>query len=1354
MNETPLPAAGAASAALRLEEACDQFEAAWRAGSPPRLEDFLAGASAAEWPALLRELVQLDAYHRRRRGQAARPADYRARFPELDPAWLADVAAGEGDRPETVPYQGPAAVGAVVAGRYKLLQVIGEGGMGSVFMAEQTQPVKRMVAVKVVKAGMDSKTVLARFEAERQALALMDHPHIAKVLDAGTTEHGQPFFVMELVKGVPLTPFCDERQLSVRDRLQIFQQVCHAVQHAHQKGIIHRDLKPSNILVESHDGRPVPKVIDFGLAKAVHALPLTERSLFTQFGALLGTPLYMAPEQAEFSAIDVDTRADVYALGVILYELLTGTTPLEKKRLAEAAWEEVRRVIKEEEPPTPSARLSTSATRASVAAQRQTEPHKLGKFVRGDLDWVVMKALAKERDRRYATANALAADVARFLNHEPVQAGPPTVGYKLRKFVRRHRGPVVAGVAIAALLVLGVAVSTWQAVRATRAEAGTRDALEAEAQQRAEAEHQQGIARVEAEKATRLAADERRAREEGRRNLYVANLRLAQQAWEGAQVDYMLRLLEDAARRQPGDEDLRGFEWHYLWRLGNPEVQTIRGHTHGIHAVAFSPDGRRLASGSWDCMVKLWEVATGKELLTLRGHQGGIAGVAFSRDGKHLASADGVHLVKLWDPATGKLRFTLKGHADRVSGVAFSPDGRHLASASWDGRVKVWEVATGKELLTLQAHRTHVHGVAFSPDGRHLASADGDRAVRLWDAATGLEVRSFKGHRGGVMSVAFSPDGRSLASASADKAVKLWETATGKELFTLLGHSGSVTAVAFRPDGKGLASASHDRTVRTWEADTGKEVRALKGYPTGVVALAYSPDGQRLASANGDQAIQLWDTAGGNEVLTLRGHSGLLDGLAFSPDGRRLASCGLDCTVKLWEAASGVELRTLKGHTKRAHTVAFSPDGRRLASSSHDQTVKLWEAASGKEVATLRGHTGDVHGVAFSPDGRLLASAGKDGMVRLWDTSTAKELRTLKGHVKHVNGVAFSPDGRRLASSGLDKTVRIWRTSDGKEILRLQGHTGTVGGVAFSPDGRFLASSSYDRSVRVWDTEGGRLLFPLWGHTGRVLGVAFSPDGRRLASAGEDGTVRIWEALSGTELLALKGLSRPPNRVAFSPDGESVAAACFDGTVRVWESVPRPPEARRQRELRLRALDLVESLFLTHVHRGDVLQALRDDATLTGALRQAALAEAGQYRPSPKALNDACWAVVRQPGGSPAACRQAVRQAEEACRIEPEHWAFVDTLGVAQYRVGQYAAAVETLTRAERLQATRETGPIPSTLAFLAMSQYQLGQKRQARATRGRLREALTRPAWATDPEAPRFLLEAVLLMEGEAPAQ
>jgi serine/threonine protein kinase/tetratricopeptide (TPR) repeat protein len=376
-------------------------------------------------------------------------------------------------------------VGTVIAGRYKLLEQIGEGGMGTVWVAEQTQPVRRKVALKLIKAGMDSRTVLSRFEAERQALALMDHPNIAKVLDGGTTDSGRPFFVMEYVKGVPFTRYCDDARLSIAERLALFVPVCQAVQHAHQKGIIHRDLKPSNILICLYDGQPVPKVIDFGLAKAMHQ-PLTEHTLYTAHGLMMGTPLYMSPEQAEFNNLDVDTRTDIYALGVILYELLTGTTPLENRRFKAAAWQEMLRLIKEEEPPRPSARLSGSGSLPSVAAQRRLEPEKLTRLVRGELDWIVMKCLEKDRGRRYETANGLARDLGRYLHDEPVEACPPSTSYRLQKFVRKHRAGLATAAAMTVLLLLGSTVSTWQAVRATRAEAEARMMAEDEKRARAE----------------------------------------------------------------------------------------------------------------------------------------------------------------------------------------------------------------------------------------------------------------------------------------------------------------------------------------------------------------------------------------------------------------------------------------------------------------------------------------------------------------------------------------------------------------------------------------------------------------------------------------------------------------------------------------------------------------------------------------------------------------------------------------------------------------------------------------------------------------------------------------------------
>jgi serine/threonine protein kinase len=363
---------------------------------------------------------------------------------------------------------GPSLIDTILADRYKIRQEIGEGGMGTVYLAEQLRPVRRQVALKLINPGMDSRNVLARFESERQALALMEHPNIARVLDAGTTADGRPFFVMELVKGIPITEYCDAHRLDLNARLALFRQVCSAVQHAHQKGIIHRDLKPSNILVEAHDDKPVPKVIDFGLAKATSGMRLTEQSLFTAFGSVAGTPLYMAPEQASFNALDIDTRADIYALGVILYELLTGSTPIARESIQRAALDEMLRVIREVEPPAPSSRISTSEALPSLAANRHVEPARLSRLVRGELDWIVMKALAKERERRYASAIGLADDLDRYLNHEPVSAGPPTAAYRLRKFVRRNRTRVTAAGLVLLALVLGVVGTTLGLIEARR----------------------------------------------------------------------------------------------------------------------------------------------------------------------------------------------------------------------------------------------------------------------------------------------------------------------------------------------------------------------------------------------------------------------------------------------------------------------------------------------------------------------------------------------------------------------------------------------------------------------------------------------------------------------------------------------------------------------------------------------------------------------------------------------------------------------------------------------------------------------------------------------------------------------
>ena len=956
-------------------------------------------------------------------------------------------------------------------GPYTLVQKLGEGGMGEVWVAKQSVPVKRKVALKLIRHGSHSKEVLARFEHERQALAMMDHPNIAKVFDGGATLSGQPYFVMELVNGLPLTRYCDEARLTPRERMQLFVPICQAVQHAHQKGIVHRDLKPSNILVTIYDGQPVPKVIDFGVAKATGG-KLTDESMFTQFGAVVGTLEYMSPEQTGFNGQDVDTRADIYSLGVILYELLTGLRPMDGLRLRKAALTEMIRIIQEDEPSKPSTRLSSDASLPSLAALRQIEPKRLTALLRGELDWVVMKCLEKSRDRRYETANGLARDIQHYLADEPVEARPPSVGYRLSKFLHRHKGPVLAASLVLSTLIAGIIGTSWGMMR--------------EFQQRQ-------IAETNESKANTTAIKERQERSRAddnfklaRRHLNIAHMNLAQVAWEDARVGETIRLLE-LYRPVSGNagslDDLRGFEWHFWNRLAHSYQMSLQGHTGYVLGVVFSKDGKRLASASDDQTVKVWDATSGQQVLTLRGHTSRVNSVSFSPDGKRLASASGsigqLGELKIWDATNGQATLELKGHTSPVNSVVFSPAGSRLASGSGDigqpGELIVWDAASAQPTFILKGLTSPINSVAFSPDGKRLASASDDDTLTVWDAVSGQKTLTLRGHSGPVNSVSFSPDGERLTSASLDGTVKVWDSTGGEQKLSLHGHLSAITSVAFSVDGKKLASASRDQTVKLWDAANGQEIRTLKGHTDEVMCVAFSPDGKRLASASFDQTVKVWDTTTGQETLTLNGHTGIVSSVAFSADGKRLASAsddhsgGDDHSAKVWNATSGQQTLALKGHTDYVTSVAFSPDGTRLASASRDRTVKLWNATNGHETLTLKGHTDEVMCVAFSPDGKRLASVSRDYLVKLWDISSRQGTLTLKGHTDEVMCVAFSPDGKRLASASRDRTVKVWDATSGQEALTLRAHNGGVTSLAFSPDGKRLASAGQGRRVDVWD---------------------------------------------------------------------------------------------------------------------------------------------------------------------------------------------------------------------------------------------------------------------------------------------
>ena len=804
--------------------------------------------------------------------------------------------------------------------------------MGTVYMAEQTQPVRRTVALKLIKAGMDSRQVLARFGAERQALALMDHPNIAKVFDAGTTDDGRPYFVMELVKGIPITRFCDERRLTTRERLELAIPVCQAVQHAHQKGIIHRDLKPSNVLIALYDGKPVPKVIDFGVAKATGP-QLTDQTLYTEFGAVVGTLEYMSPEQAELNQLDIDTRSDIYSLGVLLYELLTGSTPLDRKRLKQAAVLEVLRVIREEESPRPSLRLSTTEELPSIAACRNIEPRKLSGLVRGELDWIVMKALEKDRNRRYETANGLAADLRRYLDDEPVQACPPSAGYRLRKFARRNRAALATSAFVAVALVVGTAVSSWQAIRAMKAEGLAQKRLEAE-----------GAARLQVTQ-ERDRADQLRSRADEQR-LEADRLRALADIECGDPGAATLH--QPSQPRLPGMPGQRRGNGRSAARLVRPGparlgvgllpgpvppgvVQPRRlrrprlGRQESLHTACRStpPSAPTAAASPWPGRTARSASGMsrpGEKSLVLRGHRGPVRCLAFDREGRRIVSGGDDKTVRIWDAATGVELAVLRGHSERVTGVAFSPAGDQLVSAAYNPYVtfdrgnefKQWDAATGQEIRTLH-HKSGWEMVLGGlqprrPTDRHFHVLG---RARFGSGTRPVGTRSRKAAAIGPKGhgVAFSPaDGR-VAVGNGERAISLWDPDGRRPVQYLRGHSAEIFDVAFSRDGRRLASACNDGTVKLWDADTGREIASFRGHTSNVLSVDFSPDGRRLVSSSGDNTVKVWDVDASSEALPLKSSRVGLPG-RLQPR-RTSARVRLSRRVFILDAATGRVVREI-----------------------------------------------------------------------------------------------------------------------------------------------------------------------------------------------------------------------------------------------------------------------------------------------------------------------------------------------------------------------------------------------------------------------------------------------------------